>query len=66
MYTIDQTGYVNAHNAAVSQDIRQARIGGPRPSNRSGTLDRLTRAVADLFRTGSSETAITSTQQATN
>jgi hypothetical protein len=66
MYTIDQTGYINAHNAAVSQEMRQARIGGRRTSTRPGTLDRLSRVVADLLRTGSSETAVVSTQQATN
>jgi hypothetical protein len=38
MYTIDQMGYVNAHNAAISEEIRRARIGepgqgiGPEPS----------------------------------
>jgi len=66
MYTIDQMGYINAHNAAVSQEMRQARIGGFRSIDRSGTLDRLSRAVAQLLRTGSSETQVTPTPQATN
>jgi len=66
MYTIDQTGYINAHNAAVSQEMRQARIGGTRSSDRPGTLVRLSRAVANLLRAGSSEAVVVSTQQATN
>lgn len=66
MYTIDQKGYINAHNAAVSDEIRQARIGGHRSSDRPGTLDRLSMVVANILRTGPSETAVVSTQQATN
>ena len=66
MYTMDQMGYINAHNAAVSQEMRQVRISGPRSSHRPGTLHRLSRVVADLLRTRSSKTALVSTQPATN
>jgi len=66
MYTMDRTGYINAHTAAVSEDIRQARIGGPTSNVRFGTLGRLSRAVAQVLRTGSSQTPVASTQQATN
>jgi hypothetical protein len=66
MYTIDQMGYVNAHNAAISEEIRRARIGGPGSRDRSGILGRLFRAVAHLLRTGSGEAQVTPTPQATN
>ncbi|MEN8237839.1 MAG: hypothetical protein ABFR53_01425 [Actinomycetota bacterium] len=61
MYPTDLTAYINAHNAAVSDDIRRARIGGRKPSDRAGSADWVSRALSRLLNTQSSATRVTTT-----
>ena len=51
MYPIERTDYINAHIGAISEEMRDARIEGPRRGGRTGSLDRFSKAVARLLRT---------------
>ncbi|MFV9671746.1 MAG: hypothetical protein ACNYZH_00850 [Acidimicrobiia bacterium] len=53
MYPIERTEYINAYIGAISEEMRDARIGRQKPNGRFGSLDRFSSAVARLLRTGS-------------
>jgi hypothetical protein len=59
MYPIERTDYINAYIGAISDEIRQARIARPKSSGRIRAFDRISKAVAQLLRTGSSEIQVT-------
>ncbi|MCL1693468.1 MAG: hypothetical protein M3096_07290 [Actinomycetia bacterium] len=59
MYPIERTDYINAYIGAISDEMRQARIARPKSSDRFRALDRFSKAVAQLLRTGSREIQVT-------
>lgn len=59
MYPIERTDYINAYIGAISDEMRQARITGPKSSDRFRPFERFSKAAAQLLRTGSREIQIT-------
>jgi len=63
MYPIERTDYINAYIGAISEEMKNARISGPRRHRWTASLDRFSSAVARLLRTGESESWTTQDPQ---
>lgn len=63
MYPIERTDYINAYIGAISEEMRDARIGRRKPTGQSRSLDRFSSAIAKLLRTGSQGSASTGDPQ---
>jgi hypothetical protein len=53
MYPIERTDYINAYIGAISEEMRDARVGRRKPEDRSGSLDRFSSVVGRFLRTRS-------------
>lgn len=56
MYPIDQTDYIKAHIGAISEEMRDSRIGWQKQNDSSGSLHRLYGAIDRLMSRGSKAT----------
>lgn len=63
MYPIERTDYINAYIGAISEEMRDARLGRRKPTGQSGSLDRFSSAIARFLRTGSQGSASTGDPQ---
>jgi hypothetical protein len=58
MYPIERTDYINAYIGAISDEMKNARIGRPKRHNRTGSLDRFPNVIARLLRAKPGESRV--------